>query len=188
MESGLAFEVSHLWFTAFTAVAVVVAAAACILNFVNVTRKDALGVAQDSKGAMHPMNPATLKKLISAGGGAGQIKVGGVPACCHTHPHSPSLTLIDAQHQFVFVSACYSQTAGEAFVQAGVPHVVACPWDSAVRPHAHNLQCTSHSMPLFSPTLCVLVGGLAGLGPCLYDILAQLLFGPSCGPHGAPGV
>jgi CHAT domain len=31
--------------------------------------------------------------------------------------------------QFVFVSACHSRTTGEAFIQAGVPHVVCCQQD-----------------------------------------------------------
>uniref|UniRef100_A0A7S1UTK6 CHAT domain-containing protein n=1 Tax=Grammatophora oceanica TaxID=210454 RepID=A0A7S1UTK6_9STRA len=34
--------------------------------------------------------------------------------------------------QFVFVSACHSRKAGEAFVEAGVPHVVCCRHDDAM--------------------------------------------------------
>ena len=41
--------------------------------------------------------------------------------------------------QFVFVSACYSKEIGEAFVKAGVPHVVCVKVDAKVR---------SHSLPL----------------------------------------
>jgi hypothetical protein len=34
--------------------------------------------------------------------------------------------------RFVFVSACHSETAGRAFAQAGVPHVIAVKNDSQV--------------------------------------------------------
>ena len=34
--------------------------------------------------------------------------------------------------QFVFVSACYSQACGEAFIEAGVPHVVCVKQDTEV--------------------------------------------------------
>ncbi len=37
------------------------------------------------------------------------------------------------QLQFVFVSACYSMEIGEAFVKAGVPHVVCVKVDTKVR-------------------------------------------------------
>lgn len=65
---------------------------------------------EDGKGAMHSLEPEPLRKLFGAGGGVEGI-------------------------QFVFVSACHSQSAGEAFVRAGVPHVVACRWDSKVSDH-----------------------------------------------------
>lgn len=35
--------------------------------------------------------------------------------------------------QFVFVSACYSSLIGQAFVDANVPHVVCCRYDSKIR-------------------------------------------------------
>jgi hypothetical protein len=34
--------------------------------------------------------------------------------------------------KFVFISACYSEVAGMAFADAGVPHVVAVQWDSPI--------------------------------------------------------
>jgi len=51
---------------------------------------------------------------------------------CHTAPfflllaflYVPSCTNRQAGVEFVFVSACYSKRSGEAFVKAGVPHVV----------------------------------------------------------------
>jgi hypothetical protein len=33
---------------------------------------------------------------------------------------------------FVFVSACFSRLAGQAFAEAGVPHVVCCEVDAQV--------------------------------------------------------
>ena len=38
--------------------------------------------------------------------------------------------------QFVFVSACHSSLIGDAFVKAGVPHVVCCQYDSQLREDA----------------------------------------------------
>jgi len=38
--------------------------------------------------------------------------------------------------QLVFVSACYSQKAGEAFIQAGVPYVICIKWTDAVQTEA----------------------------------------------------
>jgi hypothetical protein len=34
--------------------------------------------------------------------------------------------------KFVFISSCYSEVAGMAFANAGVPHVVAVQWDSPI--------------------------------------------------------
>jgi hypothetical protein len=62
---------------------------------------------EDGEGKMHAMDPKTLKSLVSAGGGAQGVK-------------------------FVFVSACHSESAGNAFVEAGVPHVIAVRTDSQV--------------------------------------------------------
>ena len=56
---------------------------------------------------MHPLKVGMLRRLFAAGGGAEGV-------------------------QFVFVNACYSEGAGEAFVRAGVPHVVAVRWDARV--------------------------------------------------------
>lgn len=39
------------------------------------------------------------------------------------------MALGEGDLQFVFVSACYSRAAGEAFVKAGVPHVLCCQQD-----------------------------------------------------------
>ena len=57
-------------------------------------------VFQDKYGQHHGLDVDKLRELITAGGGANCI-------------------------QFAFVSACHSQSAGEAFAKAGVKHVVA---------------------------------------------------------------
>jgi hypothetical protein len=62
---------------------------------------------ENGKGEMHSLEVGVMQKLFAAGGGAEGV-------------------------QFVFVSACHSQSAGAAFVQAGVPHVVAVRWDAKV--------------------------------------------------------
>ena len=54
---------------------------------------------EDGRGAAHFVGVEKLRKLLQAGG--------------------------DTQLQFVFVSACFSEAAAQAFVEAGVPHVVA---------------------------------------------------------------
>ena len=54
---------------------------------------------EDGRGGLHPMPPDLLRALFAAGG--------------------------TQSVQLVFVSACHSRRAGEAFVAAGVPHVVA---------------------------------------------------------------
>jgi hypothetical protein len=54
---------------------------------------------EDGRGATYELDPAKLQQLFAAGGTRGV--------------------------QLVFVSACHSRRAGEAFVAAGVPHVVA---------------------------------------------------------------
>lgn len=54
---------------------------------------------EDGKGGMHGLDAPHLKNLFAAGGARGV--------------------------QCIFVSACHSRKAGEAFVTAGVPHVVA---------------------------------------------------------------
>jgi len=55
---------------------------------------------EDGNGKMHGIDADTLKHLVSAGGGGKRVK-------------------------FVLVSACHSEDAGDAFVKAGVPHVIA---------------------------------------------------------------
>jgi hypothetical protein len=57
-------------------------------------------VFEDKYGAHHGLDVNQLRELLAAGGGASSI-------------------------QFAFVSACHSQSAGEAFAAAGVNHVVA---------------------------------------------------------------
>ena len=49
---------------------------------------------------MHPLESRTLRGLLSAGSGSEMV-------------------------QLVFVSACYSEASGRAFVDAGVKHVIA---------------------------------------------------------------
>ena len=53
---------------------------------------------EDGRGEAHPLDPQTLKELFASGGPSGA--------------------------ELAFVSACHSRKAGEAFVEAGVPHVV----------------------------------------------------------------
>ena len=62
---------------------------------------------ENGRGEMHPLEVSMMKKLFSAGGGAEGVR-------------------------FVFVSACHSESAGAAFVEAGVPHVVAVRKDARV--------------------------------------------------------
>mmetsp|Transcript_50771 Transcript_50771/g.99509 ORF Transcript_50771/g.99509 Transcript_50771/m.99509 type:complete len:791 (-) Transcript_50771:1399-3771(-) len=55
---------------------------------------------EDEVGKMHSLKPTDLKELLKAGDGVQSVK-------------------------FVFVAACHSQESGQAFVDAGVPHVIA---------------------------------------------------------------
>lgn len=66
---------------------------------------------EDDEGKMHPMDPAQLKELVEAGRSTGASRTG---------------------IEFVFVSACHSESAGLAFVAAGVPHVIAVKTEAAV--------------------------------------------------------
>ncbi|MGH9760184.1 MAG: CHAT domain-containing protein, partial [Blastocatellia bacterium] len=71
---------------------------------------------EDDRGQAHPLDPATLRRLFAAGG---------------------------TKADLVFVSACHSRAAGQAFVGAGVPHVVAIKldapvYDRAARDFAHH--------------------------------------------------
>ena len=81
---------------------------------------------EDDEGRMHPMDPAQLKELVEAGRGP--------PAAAGSGGDTDTV----AQRQrtggieFVFVSACHSESAGLAFVAAGVPHVIAVKTDAAV--------------------------------------------------------
>lgn len=65
---------------------------------------------EDDEGKMHPMDPVQLRELLEAGRSSGGST--GI--------------------EFAFVSACHSQSAGNAFVLAGVPHVIAVRMDEAV--------------------------------------------------------
>ena len=62
---------------------------------------------EDDNGAMFLLNATGLRELFEVGGGAEGVK-------------------------FVFVSACHSQDVGQAFVEAGVPHVVAVRTSDAI--------------------------------------------------------
>ena len=55
---------------------------------------------EDGRGQTHAISPESLGDLVGAGGSGARVSL-------------------------AFVSACYSEAAGLAFVQAGVPHVVA---------------------------------------------------------------
>lgn len=82
-------------------------------------------VFEDGRGARHSLENEPLRKLVAAGGGMEGI-------------------------EFVFVSACHSQSAGQAFVAAGVPHVVACRWDSKVPDHAAAIFSRNFYLALFT--------------------------------------
>lgn len=66
---------------------------------------------EDGKSGLHIMTIEKLKELSQAG---------------------------DMKLDFVFVSACYSQKAGKAFVEAGVPHVVCVRLDAQLLDTAAN--------------------------------------------------
>jgi hypothetical protein len=55
--------------------------------------------------------------------------------------------------QFVFVSACYSSLIGDAFVKAGVPHVLCCRYDSMLREDAAGT-CYACVSSRFAIQLC----------------------------------
>lgn len=62
---------------------------------------------EDGRGRLHAVSSAQLRDLFAASGAAHGVR-------------------------FVFVSACFSEAAGEAFVGAGVPHVIAVRQDAKV--------------------------------------------------------
>jgi hypothetical protein len=62
-------------------------------------------VLEDGRGAMQALRPDELKEWITLGG---------------------------QNLQFVFVSACHSSFIGQAFIDAGVPHVVCCRHDTTI--------------------------------------------------------
>ena len=66
---------------------------------------------EDGRGCAYPLMVDDLCDLM-----ASAAACGGVDAPGHNI-------------EFVFVSACYSRAAGEAFVKAGVPHVICCRHD-----------------------------------------------------------
>ena len=65
---------------------------------------------EDGRGGAHLVRVPALKKLLQAGG--------------------------VASLRFVFVSACFSEAAAQAFVEAGVPHVIAVRLNTRVSDHA----------------------------------------------------
>lgn len=69
---------------------------------------------EDDEGKMHPMDPTQLKELVEAG------------------RSSSSSDSRGSGIEFAFVSACHSESAGMAFVAAGVPHVIAVKTEAAV--------------------------------------------------------
>ena len=72
--------------------------------------KDSLAF-EDEHGGLHMVVVNQLRHLCAAGGKK-------------SSKTSRKTSNTEKGVQFVFVSACYSQSAGEAFVQAGIPHVV----------------------------------------------------------------
>jgi len=79
---------------------------------------------EDDEGRMHPMDPAQLKELLEAGRTASSV----------TSPGGRKSGV-----EFVFVCACHSEAAGQAFVAAGVPHVIAVKTDAAVCDRASQI-------------------------------------------------
>ena len=81
---------------------------------------------EDDEGKMHPMDPAQLKELVEAGRSS-------------TPSSSSSSSSSSSGIEFVFVSACHSESAGLAFVAAGVPHVIAVKTEAAVCDRASQI-------------------------------------------------
>lgn len=81
---------------------------------------------EDGRSGLHLLTLDALRRLLRAGG----LKL-----------------------DFVFVSACFSRPTGEAFVEAGVPHVVCCKVDAMVSTLPGLLSCICYAM-LCSVMLC----------------------------------
>jgi len=77
---------------------------------------------ENSKGEVHALGVEKLKRLFEAGG---------------------------VRTQVVFVSACHSESAGRAFADAGVPHVVAVKTEARVSDQASRTFAQSFYLPLF---------------------------------------
>jgi hypothetical protein len=91
---------------------------------------------QNGTGEAHFLDHQSLKRLFSAGGGAGP----GAGGSSDTSGGGVKLA---------FVSACHSQGAGQAFVQAGVPHVVAIHSAQRVSDKASHIFARSFYLALF---------------------------------------
>jgi hypothetical protein len=94
---------------------------------------------QNGTGEAHFLDHQSLKRLFSAGGGAGPGAGGtGCPG-----------DVTGGGVKLAFVSACHSQGAGQAFVQAGVPHVVAIHSARRVSDKASHIFARSFYLALF---------------------------------------
>jgi hypothetical protein len=70
---------------------------------------------EDGRGGLHGLSAADVRHLCGSGNNANSNG--------NTN-NNASLSASSSDVQFVFVSACYSEFAGNAFVEAGIPHVV----------------------------------------------------------------
>ena len=101
----LYFEVAvHFDFATTESLRTALSLGCCTLHFSGHGKPGGLCF-EDGRSGLQVVSVGALKEFLSAGG----------------------ISL-----QFVFVSACYSKAIGEAFVKAGVPHVVCVKVDSQV--------------------------------------------------------
>ncbi len=135
---------------------------------------------EDGKGMMHSLTASQLKELFTAG--IGTTTTGSTsPHHHHPHHHhhqhtasggtasalgaTPSAAAAPTASgggvapvapatgvQFVFVSACHSETAANAFVDAGVPHVIAVKLDAKVGDTAAHIFMDHFYFSLFVRT------------------------------------
>ena len=88
---------------------------------------------EDGMGGLHIVQADTLRRLCAAGRGRGRAR-------SKVDKLEKQATIADIASDtgchgvhFVFVSACYSRHAGEAFVAAGVPHVICARVDAQLQ-------------------------------------------------------
>ena len=115
---------------------------------------------EDGRGGCHPVRVELLRRLFSAGNGEDEDDASTIPGVVQsdseewssTSSHStrsiPGKKSASSSVQFVFVSACHSRQAGEAFVKAGVPHVVCVNIDSKLLDRAAQVFTSSFYLSL----------------------------------------